>query len=92
MKYKSTRGGVKGVSFSEVVLSSYAPDGGMYVPERVPLVERERLRSWASLGYLELLQEILSLFVSPEELSRQEMQSQPFSQAEPFRTQPKLKP
>ena len=76
MKYQSTRGGASGVSFSEVLLSSYAPDGGLYVPETVPQVGREQLRSWASLGYLQLQQEILSLFVSPEELSRQEMQGQ----------------
>ena len=74
MKYQSTRGGVYGVSFSEVVLSSYAPDGGLYVPETVPQVSRERLRSWAGLSYQELMPEILSLFVSQDELSRAEMQ------------------
>ena len=75
MKYCSTRGGVKGVSFSEVLLSNYAPDGGLYVPENLPRIGRETLRSWAALGYQELLQEIFSLFVSPEELTPQEMQS-----------------
>ena len=62
MKYCSTRGGVKGVSFSEVLLSNYAPDGGLYVPENLPRIEHETLRSWAALSYQELLQEILLPF------------------------------
>lgn len=74
MKYRSTRGGVKGVSFSEVVLSSYAPDGGLYVTEELPQVSREQIRKWAGLGYQQLMQEILSLFVSHDELSPREMQ------------------
>ena len=74
MKYRSTRGGVKGVSFSEVVLSSYAPDGGLYVPEELPQVSREQIRKWAGHNYQQLVQEILSLFVSHDELSLREMQ------------------
>lgn len=66
---------MKGVSFLEVLLSSYAPDGGLYVPETLPRIGREQLRSWAGLSYQQLMQEILSLFVSPEELSQQEMKS-----------------
>ena len=54
MRYQSTRGGVKGVSFSEVLLSSYAPDGGLYVPESLPQVTRELLLTWAGLGYEQL--------------------------------------
>ena len=75
MKYRSTRGGAEGASFSEVLLSSYAPDGGLYVPETLPRIGREQLRAWTALDYPQLLLEILSLFVSPEELSPQEMKS-----------------
>ena len=75
MKYQSTRGGVKGVSFQEVVLSSYAPDGGLYVPEYLPKIGAERLRSWAGLTYQQLMEIVLSLFVSPEELSPQDIHS-----------------
>ena len=73
MKYQSTRGGVKGLSFSEVVLSSYAPDAGLYVPEKLPQITREQMRSWAGLGYQQLLEKVLSLFVTPEELSPREI-------------------
>ena len=33
VRYQSTRGGVKGLRFEQVLLSAYAPDGGLYVPE-----------------------------------------------------------
>ena len=74
MLFQSTRGGVKGVSFSEVLLANYAADGGLFVPESLPQVSRQQLRKWAGLDYQQLLQEVLSLFVSPDELSPGEMQ------------------
>lgn len=36
MQYRSTRGGVSGREFSDVLLEGLAPDGGLYVPEEVP--------------------------------------------------------
>ena len=75
MKYQSTRGSAKGVSFEEVVLSSYAQDGGLYVPECLPEIGVEQLRAWTDLTYQQLMETILSLFVSSEELSLQEIQS-----------------
>ena len=34
MKYQSTRGFEKGISFKEVLLNGLAKDGGLYVPEK----------------------------------------------------------
>ena len=73
MRYQSTRGGVKGASFEEVLLSSFAPDGGLYVPESLPRIPPEQMRAWAGLSYPQLVEEVLSLFVSPDELSPQEI-------------------
>ena len=42
--YQSTRGGVKGLTFEQVLLSAYAPDGGLYVPQI------ETMPTLASLG------------------------------------------
>lgn len=36
MQYRSTRGGVSGRGFADVLLEGLAPDGGLYVPEKVP--------------------------------------------------------
>ena len=38
MKYKSTRGGVKGLTFQEAVLTGLADDEGLLVPELIPNV------------------------------------------------------
>jgi threonine synthase len=38
MKYKSTRGGVKGLSFQEAVLSGLADDEGLLIPDHIPNV------------------------------------------------------
>ena len=41
VRYQSTRGGRRDVQFEEVLLSAYAPDGGLYVPqlETMPTLE-----------------------------------------------------
>jgi len=68
MKYCSTRGGVKGKSFKEVLLSGYASDGGMFLPESFPQVSKEMLQSWANLSYEELAYEVTSLFVTKDDI------------------------
>ncbi|MGI9175568.1 MAG: threonine synthase, partial [Rhodothermales bacterium] len=35
-RYRSTRGEVAGVSFREALLQGLAPDGGLFVPDRIP--------------------------------------------------------
>ena len=34
--YRSTRGGAAGAGFGDVLLDGLAPDGGLYVPDRIP--------------------------------------------------------
>lgn len=68
MKYHSTRGGVCDVSFKDVVLSGYASDGGMFLPESFPQISVETLKNWANLSYTELAYEIASLYISEEDI------------------------
>ena len=42
-RYRSTRGGAEGVSFREALLRGLAPDGGLFVPDRIPEV---RPKAW----------------------------------------------
>ena len=63
-KYTSTRGGVRDVDFSTVVFSGYAPDGGLYVPQEIPIIDRPTLLSWSTLNYSRMTSKILSLFVN----------------------------
>ena len=65
IKYKSTRGGVSNVDFEDIVFSGYAPDGGLFVPERLPTIDAATLDSWVGLSLAQVSARILSLFVSP---------------------------
>ncbi len=62
MRYISTRGGINPISFKETVLMGLAEDGGLILPESIPVVEEKKLKSWRGLSYPELALEVLSLF------------------------------
>jgi threonine synthase len=62
MHYISTRGTTPPMAFQDTVLEGLAPDGGLFVPERIPDV-RYRLPYWATLSYQDLTFEVLRLFV-----------------------------
>ena len=49
-------------SFEEVLLAGLAEDGGLYVPDRLPVLDREVLHSYSSLTYDALTARILHLF------------------------------
>ncbi|CAL1526598.1 unnamed protein product [Lymnaea stagnalis] len=68
MKYHSTRGGVEGVSFKDVLLSGYASDGGMFLPETFPTVSIDMLQKWADMSYKDLAYEVTSLYISEEDI------------------------
>ena len=67
MRYKSTRGGISGLKFSETLLMGLAPDGGLLVPETIPNIKDE-LASWKDLSFIELAKEIVGLFA--EDISK----------------------
>ena len=48
MFYQSTRGGERGLSFEHVLLSSYSSDGGLYVPEFLPVLTKFDLENLAA--------------------------------------------
>uniref|UniRef100_UPI00398E759F threonine synthase-like 2 n=1 Tax=Pristiophorus japonicus TaxID=55135 RepID=UPI00398E759F len=73
MKYQSTRGGLAGVSFEQVLLSGYAPDCGLFMPEEIPSLDLATLQTWSGYSYPELVEEICSLFISREDLPRDDL-------------------
>lgn len=77
MKYRSSRGGHSGASFEAVLFSGYAPDGGIYVPESLPSIPAELLTKWkeSTPKYLDVVFEIVKLFVNEEELPRDVLQN-----------------
>ncbi|KAK0134672.1 Threonine synthase-like 2 [Merluccius polli] len=46
MRYCSTRGGVHGLDLCNVLFSGFAPDGRMFMPESLPVLSPDTLRSW----------------------------------------------
>ncbi|KAL4005144.1 hypothetical protein ACER0C_004857 [Sarotherodon galilaeus] len=74
MQYCSTRGGVRGWDFRDVLFSGYAPDGGMFMPESLPLLSPDTLRSWKGMSYTKVVVEVASLFIPPQLIPRDNME------------------
>ncbi|KAL1748246.1 tryptophan synthase beta subunit-like PLP-dependent enzyme [Schizophyllum fasciatum] len=69
MKYFSTRGGKDLLSFEEAVLAGLAPDGGLYIPERIPSLPADWQEKWKDYSFVELSCAVLRLYISPDEIS-----------------------
>lgn len=73
IRYVSTKGGISPVSFDEAVLQGFAADGGLFVPETIPVISINQLEEWSCLGFVDLAFEILSLFIDPTIISKDEL-------------------
>lgn len=67
-RYLSTRGASYGLSFEEVVLKGLAVDGGLFIPEEIPLLPRDWETRWSKFSFSELAFEVFSLYISPSEI------------------------
>ncbi|MFZ0651072.1 MAG: pyridoxal-phosphate dependent enzyme, partial [Pseudolabrys sp.] len=63
MRYISTRGEAPSLDFVDVMLAGLARDGGLYVPERWPTVDRATVESFAGRPYAEVAVEVIHPFV-----------------------------
>jgi len=74
MRYLSTRGQVPPASFEEALFAGLAADGGLYVPESWPRLDRDRLEGLQAASYQEVAAFVLEPFVgndlTPDELRR----------------------
>ncbi len=64
MKYLSTRGRVKDLEFTETVFEGLSPDGGLFLPEKIPSLSEEEIKKFSSLSYKELAFQIFKKFIS----------------------------
>jgi threonine synthase len=64
MRYISTRGQSPALGFSDAVATGLAPDGGLYLPETLPVFTAADLARFAPLSYPELCYEFLSRFAT----------------------------
>ena len=63
MLYLSTRGQTPALGFSDAVATGLAPDGGLFLPEKLPDFSSD-LRRFEKLGYAELCFEFLRVFAT----------------------------
>ena len=63
VQYKSSRGGGETVSASQAIIKGLAVDGGLFVPDHFPELEKT-LEECANLEYKELAYEVMKLFLS----------------------------
>ncbi len=63
MNYVSTRGGVSPVDFAQAVMMGLGTDGGLLVPQAIPMVDAKTLSAWAALDFPELALEVMAPFV-----------------------------
>ncbi len=64
MKYMSTRGQVRDLSFSDAVMMGLASDGGLLLPQKIPRLSEQQLQSLSRLDYKDLAHEIISLYAT----------------------------
>ena len=64
MKYQSTRDAQVRVTASQAILSGISPDGGLYVPETLPLLSESDIQAMAKDSYETRARKILGHFLS----------------------------
>ena len=63
VRYVSSRGGVPPCDFEQALLDGLAADGGLYLPERWPRLERDRFEALRGASYQEVAASVLTPFV-----------------------------
>lgn len=63
MRYISTRGGITPISFSEAVMMGLATDGGLLLPEELPVASSADIAAWRELSYPDLAVAVLGRFI-----------------------------
>ena len=73
MRYVSTRDASLKISAAEAIARGLSPDGGLFVPETLPQVSAEMLRSLVSMDYPQRAAAIMALFL--EDYTAEELKS-----------------
>ena len=63
IKYSSTRGKSVELLFKDVIFEGLAPDGGLYVPETWPKLEKKTLSRFSGMSYQQIAFEVISPYI-----------------------------
>ena len=66
MKYYSTNLKADKVSFSEALLKGLAPDKGLYMPEQIPVLTSEEIKSFSDKEYYQIAFEVSRKYLAGE--------------------------
>ena len=66
MKYFSTRNKNLNFSFKDVFLRGLAPDGGLFIPQKLKIYNSSELKELSNLKYTDLATEIISNFCASD--------------------------
>ena len=61
IRYHSTRGEAKEYRASEAILKGLADDGGLFVPDQIPVLDKS-MRELAAMDYRQVAYEVMKLF------------------------------
>mgnify|MGYP000909097486 FL=1 len=64
MRYRSTRGGLSGITSAEAIKMGIAPDGGLFVPDENTTIDMNFIESLVNDTYQERAEKILSFFLT----------------------------
>jgi threonine synthase len=64
VQYVSTRGEAPALGFAEAMLAGLAADGGLYVPQAWPQLERKTIQGFAGRPYAEVAVEVIRRFTA----------------------------
>ena len=56
-------------------MTGLAPDGGLFIPEYIPSLPSNWQEDWKSYSFVDLSVAVLSLYISPDELSKDELRA-----------------
>lgn len=73
MKFYSTKNKHHQVNFRDAVLNGIAPDGGLYMPDEIPVLDKSWIESLSNLSFQEISYDIAKIFV--DNISNNDLQS-----------------
>lgn len=80
MRYHSTRSKGDLKTFDEVLVATYAADGGLYVPEHLPTLDMETLESWKDHSFPQICAEVMHLFTDIDLVALNQMTTKAFGE------------
>lgn len=86
IRYISTRGATLPVSFRQATMTGLAPDGGLYLPDKLPQLSPSDIADFAFMRYQECAAHILGLFTG-QDLEQEQLQKIITTAYKPFRHQ-----